>query len=532
MSDEESFVILGTSPTPSMVSINSLPMASSPSPVAVKEAIASATADSPLKRVDKNTNIVQSQLTNSTSSESGQYSIVPNINVFNKPKLTNGTSVESLFADCASTSSSKIQISSRHQSSSSSSGDDKQESRVHASSPSNRMATSTYGSHVNQGKPESLAASFILGEVNSDVLKSSVYSQFPSICSMGACPEDISKLQNLLMEYVELKKTLLNTNITMKQLYDQTQKWKADVKAMETDRRVEIAKLRNENLELRRDLEMKVEQVKINEEARHKEHEEFIKSLSEKTSQIENMREQIQKLEQIQLASFEFIPKSGNEQLANKFNDASGAATTEYVTTAEHQRIVKDFERQMSAIVAENLELKDMQQQYIDEINCLKVNLVAAEEFQKKAEEDIKFLKASDEEKSEMFSRFEAERKTLRIDLDVLTQQLEIYSRDFKTEQECRENLANEKDQLLADLRELQRKNQELIQEAQKNYEEHTRHVMTATGAVPKTRSQPSPSPRPNIYSPENIFNCPLCGKIFKTLCILQAHVNECLDGN
>ena len=67
-----------------------------------------------------------------------------------------------------------------------------------------------------------------------------------------------------------------------------------------------------------------------------------------------------------------------------------------------------------------------------------------------------------------MFNKFEAERKSLRIDLDVLTQQLEIYSKDFKTEQESRENLANEKDQLLSDLRELQKKNQELIQEAQK----------------------------------------------------------------
>lgn len=517
-------------------------MASSPRSLGVKEAIAAAVIDTSLNGgvvAVKANGINQSQLTNSSSSEGSQFSIVHNGNTVIAPKMANGTSVVdagALIADCVSTTPSNIQMSLK-QTSSVGSEDGKNENDAQGSL-TNGIDSSSIGSNTCQAKAEpSLAASFILGEVNSDVLKASVYSQFPSICSMGACPEDVLKLQNLMSEYMELKKTLLNTNITMKQLYDQTQKWKADVKAMEDDRRAEIAKLRNENLELRRDLEMKVEQIKINEEVRRKEHDEFIKSLSEKSSQIENMSSQIQKLEQLQLASFEFIPKTGSEQefgvAANQSNEEAGAATApEYVTTAEHKRIVKDFERQLSAIVAENLELKDLQQQYIDEINCLKVNLVAAEELQKKADEDIKFLKASDEEKSEMFSKFEAERKSLRVDLDVLTHQLEIYCRDFKIEQESRENLANEKDQLLADLRDMQKKNQELIQEAQRNYEEHTRQVMATTGAVPKAKTQPTPSPRPSIYSPENKYSCPLCGKIFKTLCILQTHVNQCLDGN
>lgn len=547
MSDEESFVILGSSPSPSMDTVNSLPMASNfPSTTVLKEAM---TATSGPKSGPVANGITQSQLTTSSSSDGSQYSIVQNGNK-KATAVTNGTTtsevdgdVGSLIADCMAARPSLI--ASKHSSNGSENGNS-----MPIKFKTNAMESSniTNDSAKLPNRDSSLAASFILGEVSSDVLKASVYSQFPSICSMGACPEDVNRIQTMLSEYMELKKTLLNTNITMKQLYDQTQKWKADVKAMEDERRAEIAKLRNENLELRQDLDIKVEQIKLNDEVRRKEHDEFIKTLSEKTSQIENMSAQILKLEQQQLASFEFIPKNDTERMATAagstnitVGNAAATAAAEYVTIAEHKRIVKNFERQLSEIVAENLELKDLQQQYIDEINCLKVNLVAAEELHIKNQDDIKFLKASDEEKSEMFSKFDEERKTLRVDLDVLRQQLDIYCRDFKIEQESRENLANEKDQLLSDLRELQKKNQELIQEAQKNYEEHTRQAMTGTGAVPKTRttqtvtslsSSPSPSPKPSLYSPENNFNCPICGQIFKTLCILQTHVNQCLDGH
>ncbi|XP_055918002.1 NF-kappa-B essential modulator isoform X2 [Eupeodes corollae] len=532
MSDEESFVILGTSPTSSMDTINSLPMVSDP--VAMKEALKDAET-TPLNGIVKlnDSGLSQSQFTASTSSDGSQYSIVHNGNA--AKVTTNGTSdVDgALIADCVSSTPSKLLTSVAKSLPEESVTSNKDESIAKKLPTSNGMDTSAMTTSVKPPNSESsLAASFILGEVNSDILKASVYSQFPSICSMGACTEDVMKLQSMMSEYMELKKTLLNTNITMKQLYDQTQKWKADVKAMEDERKVEIAKLRNENLELRRDLDLKVEQININEEARRKEHEEFIQSLSDKTAQIENMSTQIQKLEQQQLAS-------ASSNTTNESSEEAAGATPvpEYVTMLEHKRVVKDFERQMSAIVAENLQLKDMQNLYIDEINCLKVSLVAAEELQKQSEADIKFLKASDEDKSEIFKKFEAERKSLRVDLDVLTQQLEIYCRDFKIEQEARENLANEKDQLLADLRELQRKNQGLIEEAQKKYEEHTKQVMAATGAFPKTRTQTmtsssASSSRSSIYSPENNFNCPLCGKIFKTLCILQTHVNECLDGN
>lgn len=56
-------------------------------------------------------------------------------------------------------------------------------------------------------------------------------------------------------------------------------------------------------------------------------------------------------------------------------------------------------------------------------------------------------------------------------EIGILRQQINIYSKDFEMERKSRQNLASEKDQLLADLRALQEKNQLLIAEEQKRVE-------------------------------------------------------------
>lgn len=108
------------------------------------------------------------------------------------------------------------------------------------------------------------------------------------------------------------------------------------------------------------------------------------------------------------------------------------------------------------------------QKVYIDEINCLKVNLTAAEELLKKAQVDINTLKCKDVEKNELFSQYEEEKKKMKHDLELFKQQLEVYRSDFEIERTAREELAGQKDQLLTDLKLLQRRNQQLIEENEK----------------------------------------------------------------
>lgn len=48
--------------------------------------------------------------------------------------------------------------------------------------------------------------------------------------------------------------------------------------------------------------------------------------------------------------------------------------------------------------------------------------------------------------------------------------QLDVYKSDFEMERQSRQDIANEREELLSDLKLLQRRNQQLIDEAQSRY--------------------------------------------------------------
>ncbi|XP_037940929.1 NF-kappa-B essential modulator [Teleopsis dalmanni] len=510
MSDDESFVILGTSPMPS---INS----SQPESVNSFDSLQRSQIKNEIKLA------VEDVSPTSTSFDK----VADNV-VAEKCKSADA-SIENIKTETEVVVESK--------------GKERSKSLEERMNKSDAQSIPQPGTSANS----SMAASFLLGELNADVLKTSVYSQFPSLCSMEACAEDVVKLQNMMSEYVELKHTLSKVSLTMKQYYERTTIWKEQMQRTETEYKQlleechnQIAILRNENLELKEELKSKMVDLKLCDDIRQKDHEKLILTLSEKSSIIENMRTQIEKLEQQQLASFEFVPKTLND-CQNKH---------EYVDRLEHERVKKQFERQLSELLAENLDLNDVQKQYMDEINCLKVNLTAAKEIIKKSQADIEILRSNDFEKSQIFESYETERKKLKEEMLLLRQQVEIYSKDFVAETTIRQNLATEKDQLLNDLRILQRKNQELIIAAQKQVEEYERLSASSSRVSPRAQVSSATKYRaqltsksmvdtnrpvrvlepPTIATSKNNYSCPICFKGFETLTILHAHVNHCLD--
>lgn len=106
----------------------------------------------------------------------------------------------------------------------------------------------------------------------------------------------------------------------------------------------------------------------------------------------------------------------------------------------------------MSSIVHSNkiTILNPQKKTYVEEIDCLKVNLTSAQELMDKMQRDISELKAKDAQKQEVIAH--------------LQNQNDIYRKDFEMERADREKNAGEKDQYLLDLRALQRRNQELIE--------------------------------------------------------------------
>lgn len=131
------------------------------------------------------------------------------------------------------------------------------------------------------------------------------------------------------------------------------------------------------------------------------------------------------------------------------------------------------------------------QKQYVDEINCLKVNLTVSEELVNQLKTDIALLKANDKEKTELFEIYASQRAEMREELDVLRQQVDVYSRDFQLERTAREEMAGEKVQLIDDLRELQRKNHELSELVSK-LEERQTSLTRQQVTPPKTASRVS----------------------------------------
>ncbi|XP_041447982.1 NF-kappa-B essential modulator isoform X2 [Drosophila obscura] len=388
-----------------------------------------------------------------------------------------------------------------------------------AGSSSGPLSTS-----VDSDRHKSLAASFIMGEVKSDVLKNSVYSQFPSLCSMQASAEDVVKLQNMMEEYVSLKKTLDMVNRTMMDYHKLTQQWRQEAADREEQYKhqlkecqEQVEKLRVENQELKAELETKLEQIQIVQDMGHKEQDELRQSVSEKTSLINNMRVEIDKLQQIKQNSYEFVPEDGNKTAEQEVSNP-----LKYVQREEHDRQIRELKRELSKMLAENLQVNDMKKVYIQEIDCLKVNLTSAEELMHKMQCDINQIKARDIQRQEQ--------------IEHLQTQNEIYRKDFEMERADREKNAGEKEQYLLDLRSLQRRNQELIEalaESQKSPKSGS--PSPSSSGLSSLREEQRPVLDPTGAAARQSVSgmrCPICSKPFNSLSVLQSHVNDCLDKN
>uniref|UniRef100_A0A1L8EJ38 Putative polyubiquitin binding domain of nemo n=4 Tax=Haematobia irritans TaxID=7368 RepID=A0A1L8EJ38_HAEIR len=448
-------------------------------------------------------------------------------------------------------------------SSSSSSSNNKENRQPLLNNNHNGNVGQTTNASATPSKQNSLASSFIMGEINGDVLKTSVYSQFPSI-SMQASAGDVLKLQNLLTDYMQLKTTLEKVNNTMQLFYKNSLEWKEKMNTMEShykqqlnDCQNQIEALRSENIKLKKSIEEQVEQTKAVDLARQKDRDDMIKTISEKSSLVENMRAQIVKLEQQNLASYEFLPKNRPEKTESNFDEM-------YITRNEHESIVKALKREQSELLAANLEIKDMEKQYIDELNCLKVNLTAAEELIQQNRAEIATLQASDRTKQNRIEELERSNKSLNDEsvlqnerIILLEQQNEVHRKDFEMERESRQTAMGEKQQILQDLRALQKRNQELLEERQKlvdNYERRVSQVSSISGASStqalvaaaaaaqsyinnpqrpiRELTPPSPTSQPVKPPASEGFKCPVCNKAFKSLSVLQSHVNDCIDRN
>lgn len=404
------------------------------------------------------------------------------------------------------------------------------------------------------GSNNALAASVIMGET-----KSSLFQTFPSLMQSSMPIDEVQMLQHLMNEHGQMKDSLQKANVAMRKNFTNIQKWQDEVKAKYADqvRKIDeqcaaIEKLEGENGKLKQALVLaearsREQEKRTNEQklaleqalqdaqkqilaeraSAEAEMEELKKLTSEKQSILRNMAKEIERLE---LEKQEFVVVKPNKP------DTSDSGV-QFITKEEHDRQIKVLQREMSVHVAKNLEFEDMQKIYIDELNCLKVNLTAAEEVHNKQRIQLERQAKDIETKDVSLAENIRELKTLAEQVDVLTAQLDIYKTDFEAERSARADLASEKDRILGDLKLLQKRNQQLIDEVQNGRAAEEKATRAANESL-NNRESPEASTSAEAgaaAAPEEqtyvrpVLRCPLCNQSYKDLSTLQNHVEDCV---
>lgn len=131
-----------------------------------------------------------------------------------------------------------------------------------------------------------------------------------------------------------------------------------------------------------------------------------------------------------------------NQRLQQQLKEAGGGVET------VPRETYKNVERQCSQLLAENLQFKDMEQQFKDEIHCLRVNQASTEELVRMGQLDLQAERAA-------CGRLEGDLRQAREENEVLVQQAEIYKKDFLAERDARQRMAGEKEAVLQELNRL-----------------------------------------------------------------------------
>ncbi|XP_055609720.1 NF-kappa-B essential modulator [Uranotaenia lowii] len=427
-----------------------------------------------------------------------------------------------------------------------------QESLKNSIGPKSSLETCAASSLINGSVAgeNPLAASVIMGETHS-----SLFQTFPSLMKSSMPIDEVKVLQHLMTEHGQMKESLQMANVAMRKNFTSIQKWQDDVKnkyanqnrvidelranleQLESANKTlqqkfnlseeNVRKIKNENDALQKQLNDVSDRENVLGTAHEAELQDLRKELSEKKSVLQNMAKEIERL-QLEKRDFVVVPSNKPDQM-----------DLGVVTKEEHERQIKVLQREMSVAVAKNLEFEDMRKIYVDEINCLKANISAAEEMAAKhrleKERMFKDLETRDVSLSENIR----ELKTLSEQVDVLTAQLDIYKIDFEAERTARAELASEKDQILSDLKLLQKRNQQLIEEVQNGRSAEQKATRAANEALDKRNSpevgpsgsgaaaKPEPAEEQKYERP--VLHCPLCNGAFKDLLTLQNHVEDCV---
>lgn len=214
----------------------------------------------------------------------------------------------------------------------------------------------------------------------------------------------------------------------MRRQFTVLQEWQDSVKRKMREKNDAIEKLRqdltstqndNENLtkalqEAKQKLDETVAHFNAYQISAQKEISEMTMAVSEKDSIIQNIHAENERL-QLEKADFVVLHKNKPETSLNP---------VDFIKKSEHDAIAKEMRHQLSDLAAQNLQFQDMKKVYMDEINCLKVNLTAAEELHRDMRDTITTLRLRDEKRQKQIEVASGQEQTLQDELALLKVQV------------------------------------------------------------------------------------------------------------
>uniref|UniRef100_A0A6B2EFC9 Putative rho-associated coiled-coil n=1 Tax=Phlebotomus kandelakii TaxID=1109342 RepID=A0A6B2EFC9_9DIPT len=339
-----------------------------------------------------------------------------------------------------------------------------------------------------------------------------IFSEFPSMKGQNIASQDLSKLENFYCEHNQLKENLLNSNRCLRQYFALAEKWQNEIRDFKRQQDVYQTHVVGENERLRgvvEQMEQRLVEKNAEMEALKVENRQCIEALVEQHDrEIEELRQQLQAAkvmvgEEGRRSSTEAELKWRQEMDHMEFTLGEKLRVAEMKEGQWHQEVAgltekfsKDMQEMRQRLAQESAKVVELEEQcrnWHSENDCLRVNLVAAEELNGRMRSDT----GDTAQKMEQLEAFKL--------------QAEIFERDFEAERAARTVLVGEKEQLLVDLRLLQNRHQQLI------------------GELESMRNPRSGYPHPESQRTRQ-FRCPVCSRLFTDLSTLNSHVNDCLD--
>ncbi|XP_018009461.1 optineurin isoform X2 [Hyalella azteca] len=243
-------------------------------------------------------------------------------------------------------------------------------------------------------------------------------------------------------------------------------------------------------------------------------------------------------------------------KLAEERQERSKAAAEVTALRTELQEARDVIHRNSNTDQYYQAKIKSINEQH----DAVTAKLLSYEELLSAKNDELAKLKKDCGQAKAKLAEFQSEGETISI----LRAQVEVYQGDFRAEREAREALASEREQLRDDIRQLQHRNTQLLDELQAA--QHVTYSARKSGSRAGSQEpQESLTPPPSLsitsrggdatgalsldqlshnletrdgerskaneeVLDESLFYCPKCNKSFAELRPLEEHVNRCLD--